>query len=109
MVQILVIDRNLEKMDPFRELLLLVFLAQRGGNEVNLHLRKRGKFFQQRFIGRSHSPAKRRKFIVQHQDTHNIFINYVFRITWRTTYMGRRFTSSKMRPTYSPITPIVIN
>src|SRR6266508_4940207 len=104
MVNVLVADRNFIQFDFFRKRFILERFSQGRCDKVNFQPGDSSKTFQHSSIDSPRSPTQRRELVVEHQQSH-----YRIPGARRKTYIGRRWASSKIRPTYSPITPNVIS
>src|SRR5437588_554183 len=104
-MNILAVNRHFENANSLGEPFLLALPAQRRRHQIDFELRYLRELLKQRAIDCSSAATQRRELVIEHQHPHQRCPP----LRRRTTYSGRRLTSSKIRPTYSPITPIVIS
>src|SRR5258708_2032837 len=104
MMNVLVANGNFIQFDFFRERFFFKRFSQSGCKKVDFQSRESNKAFQHGLIDGAGATPQRRKFVVEHEEAH-----YRSPVTRRKMYIGRLFASSKIRPTYSPITPNVIS
>src|SRR5688572_25495250 len=103
-MNVLVAYRHLVELDSIRKGFFFEIFSQRRCDEIDFQTGNPGEMLQHDSIDGARSSAQRRKLVVEHEQPHHRTPDMR-----RKMYIGRLFASSKIRPTYSPMTPRVMS